>query len=73
MLKVTSTLARSLSHARPLSLSARASSGHRDIMDDWPPEKFDKHFIDYFSRPEIDGWEVRKGSFSCLQVISCLV
>ncbi|VDN52873.1 unnamed protein product, partial [Dracunculus medinensis] len=21
---------------------------------------FDQHFIDYFNRPEIDGWEVRK-------------
>ncbi|KIH43993.1 cytochrome c oxidase subunit Va [Ancylostoma duodenale] len=25
--------------------------------------EFDKHFIDYFNRPEIDGWEVRKGEF----------
>jgi len=23
--------------------------------------EFDNHFIDYLSRPEIDGWEVRKG------------
>ncbi|PAV90634.1 hypothetical protein WR25_12203 isoform B [Diploscapter pachys] len=29
-------------------------------MEKWPAEKFDKHFIDYFNRPEIDGWEVRK-------------
>ncbi|CAB3401527.1 unnamed protein product [Caenorhabditis bovis] len=33
-------------------------SGHQDdIMEKWPAEKFDKHFIDYLSRPEIDGWE----------------
>lgn len=24
--------------------------------------EFDKHFIDYLSRPEIDGWEIRKGN-----------
>uniref|UniRef100_A0A8R1HXC8 Cytochrome c oxidase subunit 5A, mitochondrial n=1 Tax=Caenorhabditis japonica TaxID=281687 RepID=A0A8R1HXC8_CAEJA len=36
-------------------------SGHSDdIMEKWPADKFDKHFIDYLSRPEIDGWEVRK-------------
>ncbi|KHJ86785.1 cytochrome c oxidase subunit Va [Oesophagostomum dentatum] len=29
-----------------------------DIMEKWPAEKFDKHFIDYLNRPEIDGWEV---------------
>ena len=32
-----------------------------DIMEQWDPERFDKHFIDYFSRKDIDGWEVRKG------------
>jgi hypothetical protein len=25
--------------------------------------EFDQHFIDYLNRPEIDGWEVRKGYF----------
>ena len=35
--------------------------GHQDeLMWNWPPEKFDQHFIDYLNRPEIDGWEVRK-------------
>jgi hypothetical protein len=34
---------------------------HDDIMEKWAPERFDKHFIDYFNRPEIDGWEIRKG------------
>ncbi|CAD5228748.1 unnamed protein product [Bursaphelenchus okinawaensis] len=47
--------------ARPLSTSAKVFHGQDDIMEKWGPEKFDKHFIDYFSRPEIDGWEVRKG------------
>ncbi|KAE9417851.1 hypothetical protein Angca_006048, partial [Angiostrongylus cantonensis] len=35
-------------------------SSKDDIMEKWPAERFDKHFIDYFNRPEIDGWEVRK-------------
>uniref|UniRef100_A0A0N5AE02 Cytochrome c oxidase subunit 5A, mitochondrial n=1 Tax=Syphacia muris TaxID=451379 RepID=A0A0N5AE02_9BILA len=26
----------------------------------WSPEKFDKHFIDFLNRPEIDGWEIRQ-------------
>lgn len=25
------------------------------------PEEFDKRYLDYFSRPDIDGWELRKG------------
>ncbi|VDD95448.1 unnamed protein product [Enterobius vermicularis] len=29
--------------------------------ENWPPEKFDKYFIDFFNRPEIDGWEIRQG------------
>jgi len=60
MLKFATTVARSISYVRPLSVSSRVNSGHDDIMEKWPPERFDKHFIDYFSRPEIDGWEVRK-------------
>ncbi|KAK6053227.1 hypothetical protein COOONC_09268, partial [Cooperia oncophora] len=32
-------------------------SAKDDVMEKWPAEKFDKHFIDYLSRPEIDGWE----------------
>ena len=40
-------------------------------MEKWPADRFDKHFIDYFNRPEIDGWEVRKaltelGDFDCV-------
>lgn len=40
--------------------------------------EFDRHFIDYFNRPEIDGWEVRKGklvgyivSFEMLHCFDC--
>ncbi|KAL6727817.1 hypothetical protein Aduo_009660 [Ancylostoma duodenale] len=40
--------------------SCLSASKADDIMEKWPAEKFDKHFIDYFNRPEIDGWEVRK-------------
>ena len=38
---------------------------------DWPAEKFDKHFIDYFDRQEIDGWELRKGmnELHCFDII----
>lgn len=25
--------------------------------------EFDKHFIDYFDRKDIDGWELRKGIY----------
>uniref|UniRef100_A0AC34Q123 Cytochrome c oxidase subunit 5A, mitochondrial n=1 Tax=Panagrolaimus sp. JU765 TaxID=591449 RepID=A0AC34Q123_9BILA len=48
--------------ARPLSVSAvKCGEHHGDlIMEKWPADRFDKHFIDYLSRPEIDGWEVRK-------------
>ncbi|KAI6191070.1 Cytochrome c oxidase polypeptide Va [Aphelenchoides bicaudatus] len=60
MLKAAGTVARSLAHIRPLSMSSRVNAGHDDIMEKWPAERFDKHFIDYFSRPEIDGWEARK-------------
>lgn len=60
MFKLTSTVARSLAHVRPLSMSSRVAR-HDDIMEKWAPERFDKHFIDYFNRPEIDGWEIRKG------------
>ncbi|EGT36785.1 CBN-CCO-2 protein [Caenorhabditis brenneri] len=36
-------------------------SGHGDdVMEKWPADKFDNHFINYLNRPEIDGWEVRK-------------
>ncbi|CAJ0941588.1 unnamed protein product, partial [Mesorhabditis belari] len=45
--------------ARPLSTTTLLR-GHDDIMEKWPADKFDKHFIDYLNRPEIDGWEVRK-------------
>jgi hypothetical protein len=45
------------------------NGGHGDLMEEWAPERFDKHFIDYFSRPEIDGWEVRKGLFSMFEYI----
>lgn len=33
----------------------RALHGH-DVSD----EEFDKRYVDYFSRSEIDGWEIRK-------------
>ncbi|GMT18572.1 hypothetical protein PFISCL1PPCAC_9869, partial [Pristionchus fissidentatus] len=47
--------------ARQLSTTSQVNSAAKDdIMEKWAPEKFDKHFIDYLNRPEIDGWEVRK-------------
>uniref|UniRef100_A0A914QS98 Cytochrome c oxidase subunit 5A, mitochondrial n=1 Tax=Panagrolaimus davidi TaxID=227884 RepID=A0A914QS98_9BILA len=59
LLRAAQTLTRTV---RPISASAvRASAQfHDDIMEKWPADRFDKHFIDYLSRPEIDGWEVRK-------------
>jgi len=29
-------------------------------LSEMPADKFDKYYIDYLNRPEIDGWEVRK-------------
>lgn len=42
--------------ARPIYVSASWASGHHDdlIMEKWPADRFDKHFIDYISRPEIE-------------------
>ncbi|PIO69994.1 cytochrome c oxidase subunit Va [Teladorsagia circumcincta] len=40
--------------------TTNALSAKDNVMEKWPAERFDKHFIDYLSRPEIDGWEVRK-------------
>lgn len=69
MLKLTNAVARSLTYARPISMAGRLNSAG-DLMEKWPAEKFDKHFIDYLSRPEIDGWEVRKGlSFILLRFV----
>ncbi|KAK6741878.1 hypothetical protein RB195_009630 [Necator americanus] len=45
---------------RTISTSNCLSRKVDDVMEKWPAEKFDKHFIDYLNRPEIDGWEVRK-------------
>uniref|UniRef100_A0A1I7YFP7 Cytochrome c oxidase subunit 5A, mitochondrial n=1 Tax=Steinernema glaseri TaxID=37863 RepID=A0A1I7YFP7_9BILA len=47
-------------NVRQISTTSYVAASHDDIMEKWPAEKFDKHFIDYLSRPEIDGWEVRK-------------
>uniref|UniRef100_A0A0N4ZF02 Cytochrome c oxidase subunit 5A, mitochondrial n=1 Tax=Parastrongyloides trichosuri TaxID=131310 RepID=A0A0N4ZF02_PARTI len=47
-------------NTRQLSTTVQLCSGKDDIMEKWSAEKFDKHFIDYLNRPEIDGWEVRK-------------
>uniref|UniRef100_A0A0N5BPJ1 Cytochrome c oxidase subunit 5A, mitochondrial n=1 Tax=Strongyloides papillosus TaxID=174720 RepID=A0A0N5BPJ1_STREA len=47
-------------NVRQLSTTVKLCSAKDDVLDRWPAEKFDKHFIDYFNRPEIDGWEVRK-------------
>ncbi|KAL7078555.1 hypothetical protein ACQ4LE_002596 [Meloidogyne hapla] len=43
-----------------ISRAAYSGLGKDEIMWNWPPEKFDNHFIDYLNRPEIDGWEIRK-------------
>ncbi|MFH4978318.1 hypothetical protein AB6A40_005027 [Gnathostoma spinigerum] len=45
---------------RKISTTSVAFEGKDDIMEKWPAEKFDNHFINYFNRPEIDGWELRK-------------
>ncbi|KJH52574.1 cytochrome c oxidase subunit Va [Dictyocaulus viviparus] len=45
--------------ARTISTSSNLSNKD-DIMEKWPAERFDNHFINYFNRPEIDGWEIRK-------------
>uniref|UniRef100_A0AC35UDS2 Cytochrome c oxidase subunit 5A, mitochondrial n=1 Tax=Rhabditophanes sp. KR3021 TaxID=114890 RepID=A0AC35UDS2_9BILA len=47
-------------NVRALSTTTKLASAHDDIMEKWPADKFDKHFIDYLNRSEIDGWEVRK-------------
>lgn len=54
-----------------VSQATYSSASKDEIMWTWPAEKFDQHFIDYLSRPEIDGWEVRKafteiGNFDCV-------
>nr|AXS78264.1 Cytochrome c oxidase subunit 5A [Anisakis simplex] len=60
LVRAARTLCRNSHSVRQIATSAVLAGGHDDIMEKWPPEKFDKHFIDYFNRPEIDGWEVRK-------------
>ena len=47
------------------SSSAAALAARRTLSThgDESPEEFDQRFIDYFNRPNIDGWEVRKGTF----------
>jgi len=47
---------------RLIAASTLLSSGvnKAELLENWAPERFDKHFIDYFNRPDIDGWEIRK-------------
>uniref|UniRef100_A0AC35FXY7 Uncharacterized protein n=1 Tax=Panagrolaimus sp. PS1159 TaxID=55785 RepID=A0AC35FXY7_9BILA len=56
LLRVSSTITR-LASLRSFAVSHLLLSSHNDIMEKWPVDKFNKHFIDYFNRPEIDGWE----------------
>ena len=49
--------------ARQLSTSVAARSSHAEeerFKDLWDPARFDTHFVNYFNRPDIDGWEVRR-------------
>lgn len=41
-----------------VSLSARQYSHEHEES----PEQFDQRFVDYFNKPNIDGWEVRHGA-----------
>ena len=59
LLRAISTASR-VASKRSFAVSHSRFSSHDDIMEKWPADKFDKHFIDYFNRPEIDGWEIRK-------------
>uniref|UniRef100_A0A914YS34 Cytochrome c oxidase subunit 5A, mitochondrial n=1 Tax=Panagrolaimus superbus TaxID=310955 RepID=A0A914YS34_9BILA len=60
LLRASSVISRIASQQRSFAVSQSRLSSHDDIMEKWPADKFDKHFIDYLNRPEIDGWEVRK-------------
>uniref|UniRef100_A0AC34GRJ5 Cytochrome c oxidase subunit 5A, mitochondrial n=1 Tax=Panagrolaimus sp. ES5 TaxID=591445 RepID=A0AC34GRJ5_9BILA len=59
LLRASSVISR-VAAQRSFAVSHSRLSSHEDIMEKWPADKFDKHFIDYLNRPEIDGWEVRK-------------
>ncbi|KAI1729257.1 cytochrome c oxidase subunit va domain-containing protein [Ditylenchus destructor] len=64
-LRLVTNGARSLScaSARQISttpLAAKYTWVAARKINQWPAEKFDKHFIEQFSQPDIDGWEVRK-------------
>lgn len=58
------TLATSM--ARTLNTTAVRSS-HAGLPDIYDPE-FDSNYVKYFSRPEIDGWEIRKGMNDLLRM-----
>uniref|UniRef100_A0A915D4G4 Cytochrome c oxidase subunit 5A, mitochondrial n=1 Tax=Ditylenchus dipsaci TaxID=166011 RepID=A0A915D4G4_9BILA len=45
--------------SRSFSTTGAVLANQAKVME-MSPEKFDNYFIDYMSRPEIDGWELRK-------------
>uniref|UniRef100_A0A914P4Z4 Cytochrome c oxidase subunit 5A, mitochondrial n=1 Tax=Panagrolaimus davidi TaxID=227884 RepID=A0A914P4Z4_9BILA len=59
LLRVSSAITQ-LASQRSFAVSHIRFSSNDDIMEKRPADKFDKHFIDYLNRPEIDGWEVHK-------------
>lgn len=53
-----------LNNARTVQPAAMTSYGHRFMSGHGvqeTDEEFDARYVAYFSRPDIDGWEVRKG------------
>jgi len=54
-------LARQLSAtAARFSVPQEGKTREERAKDMWDPERFDNHFINYFNRIDIDGWEIRK-------------
>jgi hypothetical protein len=47
MLKAAGTVARSLTHVRPLSVSSKLNAGHADIMEKWP-RKWSSYLLGFY-------------------------
>jgi len=60
MLRVSSSLLGAAVKSLKPSSSAAIFSKRFSHGKEESPEEFDQRFVDYFNRPDIDGWEVRK-------------